>query len=251
LKIPLAVAEAMAWLDRGHQVQLICEASPWPARLTEEDPRAAHFERRSFAVMSGSMPARVVAMLVADVTGPCPNLLADFRCGIYGERPLVCRIYPAEVNPLIGLNPETKLCPPEAWAADRPILQSSDGSLSSETQQDIRGMRAADVLDAGVKIRLCAALQVAEAGLVHESVLVYSPPREALRSALAIAVAAGRDPEVPTPWRFVSDRPETIRDLAANGAIALHVRDTAGGSFLHLNFRRQALFRSYPGMQND
>ena len=35
----------------------------------DEDPRAAHFERRSFAVISGSMPARVAAMLVADVTG--------------------------------------------------------------------------------------------------------------------------------------------------------------------------------------
>ncbi|MGD0503745.1 MAG: YkgJ family cysteine cluster protein [Steroidobacteraceae bacterium] len=247
LKIPLTVAEAMAWLDRGHQVQLICEASPWPARLTDQDPRAAHFERRSFAVMSGSMPARVIAMLVADVTGPCPNLLADFRCGIYRERPLVCRIYPAEVNPLIELNPETKLCPPEAWAADRPLLQGSDGALSSVTQQDIRGLRAADALDAGAKIRLCAALQVADAGLVHESVVVYSPPRQTLRSALAIATAAEGDPDVPTPWRFVSDRPETIRDLTANGAIARHVSDTAGGSFQHLNFTRQALFRSYPG----
>ena len=239
----------MAWLDRGHQVQLICEASPWPARLADEDPRAAHFERRSFAVMSGSMAVRVVAMLVADVTGPCPNLLADFRCGIYDERPLVCRIYPAEVNPLIELNPETKLCPPEAWAAEGPLLQASGGTLSGLTRQAIQGLRAVDALDAAVKIRLCAALQVADAGLVHESVLIYSPPREALRSALAIAIAAERGPAVQTPWRFVSDRPETIRDLAANGAIARHVRDTAACSFVHLNFARQSLFRSYPGTQ--
>lgn len=196
------------------------------------------------------MPARVVAMLVADVTGPCPNLLPDFRCGIYGERPLVCRIYPAEVNPLIELNPATKLCPPEAWAADQPILQSNDGALSAVTQGDIRRSRAADALDASVKIRLCAALKVADAGLVHESVLVYSPPREALRAALAIAVAAEDVIAAPTPWRFVSDRPETIKDLEANGATALHVGDAAGGSFVHLNFRRQALFRSYPGMQS-
>jgi Fe-S-cluster containining protein len=249
LKIPLTVAEAMAWLDRGHRVQLICEASPWPARLADEDPRAAHFERRSFAVMSGSMPARVAAMLVADVAGPCPNLLADFRCGIYDERPLVCRIYPAEINPLIELNPETKLCPPEAWSPDRQLLQSSDGALSSETRQDIRVVRAAEPLDRDVKIRLCAALQAADAGLVHESVVVYSPPRDVLRNALAVAIAAEGEPDFPTSWRFVSDRPETIRDLAASGAIARHIRDTAGDSFQHLNFRRQALFRAYPGMQ--
>jgi Fe-S-cluster containining protein len=200
--------------------------------------------------MSGSMPARVAAMLVADVTGPCPNLLADFRCGIYEARPLVCRIYPAEVNPLIELNPETKLCPPEAWAADRPILQSGEGALSSVTQQDIRRLRAADPLDTDVKIRLCAALEVADAGLVHESVLVYSPPREALRSALADAIAAVGTPDFPTAWRFVSDRAETITDLAASGAIARHVRDTAEDAFQHLNFRRQALFRSYPGTQS-
>ena len=232
---------------------MICEAAPWPARLVEEDPRAAHFERRSFAVMSGTMPARVVAMLVADVTGPCPNLLPDFRCGIYGERPLVCRIYPAEVNPLIDLAPETKLCPPEAWTADQPILQGDDGVLSGATQDDIRRSRAADVLDATVKSRLCAALNVADAGLVHESVLVYTPPQEALRSALAVATAAAaeRDIAAPISWRFVSDQLETIKDLAANGATALHLDDAAGGSFVHLNFRRQALFRSHPRMQKD
>jgi len=194
--------------------------------------------------MSGSMPARVAAMLVADVAGPCPNLLADFRCGIYDQRPLVCRIYPAEINPLIELNPETKLCPPEAWSSDRPLLQSS------ETQQDIRVVRASEPLDRDVKIRLCAALQAADAGLVHESVVVYSPPRDVLRNALTVAIAAEGEPDFPTSWRFVSDRPETIRDLAASGAIARPIGETAGDSFQHLNFRRQALFRSYPGMQS-
>ena len=58
------------------------------------------------------------------------------------------RIYPAEINPLIELNPETKLCPPETWSPDRPLLQSSDGALSSETQRDIRAVRAAEPLDA-------------------------------------------------------------------------------------------------------
>ena len=67
-KIPLTVSEAINWLERGDEVQLLCEASPWPEALDGE-PRAAHFKRRSFAVMSGSMPTRVVVMLVANVVG--------------------------------------------------------------------------------------------------------------------------------------------------------------------------------------
>jgi Fe-S-cluster containining protein len=93
-KIPLTVSEAIEWLCRGHDVQLICEASPWPSTL-DGDPRALPFKRRSFEVTSGSMSTRVVAILVANAVGDCPNLLPNLQCGIYEERPLVCRIYPA------------------------------------------------------------------------------------------------------------------------------------------------------------
>ena len=120
-KIPLTVAEAINWLKRGDEVQLLCEASPWLGAL-DSDPRAAHFKRRSFAVMSGSMPTRVVVMLVANVVGACPNLLADRRCGIYEDRPLVCRIYVRQKSmyPFIALKRENKACPPEAWTKGSP-----------------------------------------------------------------------------------------------------------------------------------
>src|ERR1700683_3760557 len=67
-KVPLTVAEAIHWLNRGHDVQLLCEASPWPSALDGE-PRAIPFRRRSFDVTSGSMPIRVVVMLVANIIG--------------------------------------------------------------------------------------------------------------------------------------------------------------------------------------
>jgi hypothetical protein len=56
---------------------------------------------------------------------------------------------------------------------------------------------------------------------------------------------------VPAQWRFVSDRPATIEDLAANGAIAMPLRDTAGAAYRHFNMKREALFRSYPCPRPD
>jgi Fe-S-cluster containining protein len=240
-KIPLTVAEAINWLKRGDEVQLLCEASPWPEALDGE-PRAAHFKRRSFAVMSGSMPTRVVVMLVANVVGACPNLLADQRCGIYEDRPLVCRIYPAEINPFVTLKPENKACPPEAWSRDQPVLQIGGVLMDDVIRQDIDMSRAADVLDADLKSRLCLALNVVDTALVHEAVLVYSPTAETLLSALSIALSTSPCQEPATQWRFVSDQPETIANLAKSGGIALHLRDAEAASFQHVGFRREAIF---------
>jgi len=247
MKIPLSVAEAVKWLNRGHQVQLICEASPWPKDSNDEDPRAEHFKRRSFAVMSGSMHARVVAVLVANIAGACPNLSADMLCGIYDDRPLVCRIYPAEVNPLLALNPEKKLCPPEAWTTDKPPFQCNGNVISAGLVRDIETLRQADALDANLKSRLCVALNVADTGLVHEAVLVYSPAPDELLAALTLARDGNDVESMPAQWRFVSDRTETIEDLAANGGIAMRPRDAVGAAFQHFNFKREALFCSYPG----
>ena len=251
MKIPLSVAEALKWLNRGHQVQLICEASPWPENSNDEDPQAEHFKRRSFAAMSGSMPIRVVAMLVANITGPCPNLAADMLCGIYDDRPLVCRIYPAEVNPLLALNPEKKLCPPEAWTTDKPPFQRNGNLISGELVRNIETLRQADALDAKIKRRLCTALNVADAGLVHEAVLVYSPASDDLLAALSLATDGNDVQSVPPQWRFVSERTETIEDFAANGGLAMRPRDAAGAAHQHFSLKREALFRSYPGPRPD
>jgi Fe-S-cluster containining protein len=245
-KVPLTVAEAIKWLNRGDEVQLLCEASPWPEALDGE-PRAAHFKGRSFAVMSGSMPTRVVVMLVANVVGACPNLLSDMRCAIYEDRPLVCRIYPAEINPLVALEPANKACPPEAWAKDQPLLQRGRVLTDNTISRDIEMSRAADVIDAGVKSRLCLALNVAHTAMVHEAVLVYSPTPQTLLSALSIATAMDVSQEPAAQWRFVSDQPETLDTLAQSGGIALHLRDAEAASFQYLGFKRQAIFGIHAG----
>ncbi len=239
--VPLTVSEAIGWLNRGHDVQVLCEASPWPEAM-DADPRAVHFKRRSFAAMSGSMPARVVVMLVANVIGACPNLLADGRCGIYEDRPLVCRIYPAEINPLIALEPENKACPPEAWAAHLPVLQHRDGLMNESTRRDIASSRAADVLDAEIKSRLCLALNLNDTALVHEAILAHSPAADTLLSGLVLASANGCAPAAATSWNFVSDRTETRATLAKSGAKVLHPRDTASAAFRLFGLKRAALF---------
>ena len=86
LKLPLTASEAMAWLAEGHALQLICEAMPALEEPAVKDPKAAHRHRRSFEALSGSLPTRVIVMLVANLAGQCPNLRTDMRCGIYDRR---------------------------------------------------------------------------------------------------------------------------------------------------------------------
>lgn len=109
-------------------------------------------------------------------------------------------------------------------------------------RQDIEMSRAADVLDADLKSRLCLALKVVDTALVHEAVLVYSPTAETLLSALSIAISANPCQEPTAQWRFVSDQPETLANLAKNGGVALHLRDAEAASFQHLGFQREAIF---------
>jgi Fe-S-cluster containining protein len=240
-KVPLTVAEAIKWLNRGDEVQLLCEASPWPAELDGES-RAANFKRRSFAVMSGAMPTRVVVMLAANVVGACPNLLANMRCGIYEERPLVCRIYPVEINPFIELKPENKACPPEAWAKNQPLLQRGRVPIDDATSRDIEMSHAADVLDAGVKRRLSLALNLTHTALVHEAVLVYSPSAQSLLSALSFATATEAREEPISQWCFVSDQQETLETLAKSGGTTQHLHAAEAAPFQYHGFKREAIF---------
>jgi Fe-S-cluster containining protein len=244
-KVPLTVSEAIEWLNRGDEVQLLCEASPWPEALDRE-PRAGHFKRRSFSVMSGSMPTRVVIMLVANIVGDCPNLLPNMRCGIYEERPLVCRIYPAEINPFVALESANKACPPEAWAQNLPVLQRGEVLMDDVMRHDIELSRAADVIDADFKHRLCLALNLADTALVHEAALVFSPTANTLLSALALATATDSRQEPAAQWRFVSDKDNTLETLRKSGGVATHLRDTEAASFQYLGFKRQAIFGLSP-----
>lgn len=243
LRLPLTATEALAWLARGDDVQILCEAVPWLEEPAADNLQAAHKRRRSFAALSGSLPARIVVILTGAFTGPCPNLQPDMRCGIYEERPLVCRIYPAEINPFIELTPANKGCPPEAWTPGLPPLMRAGKLVDASTVALIEQSRAADTHDVPIKQRLCAALGVDAAALSNEGFAVYSPTREDLVAALerACEEAGGADngaaADAPMPeWRFVSNRQATVDTLVSVGALGACVSADTAMAFEYLGF---------------
>jgi Fe-S-cluster containining protein len=243
LKVPLTAAEAVDWLERGDPVQLICEAT-WPRDPPASDPSApdpqrAYRQRRSFAAMSGSMPTQVAVMLAADVAGACPNLLADQRCGIYERRPLVCRIYPAEINPFIALEPAGKACPPEAWAAHHPLLQRNGMLTDESVRRNIELSRDTMVRETEVRLRVCAALEVMDTALAQEGFVVHSPPLAALRSALDDALSPAAKVPHPGQWRFVTNQAATLAGLKSSGAVAIHAR-AAGPATEYRGFKPES-----------
>lgn len=183
------------------------------------------------------MPARVVATLVANIQPQCPNLKDDMRCAIYDRRPLVCRIYPAEINPFQGVNPLMKACPPEAWSSDRPLMMREGVPVNDGLRSDIKRWRDTLAPDIAVKHRLCVALQLSDAAVAHEGFLVYSPPGPVLLAALSAALK-DRAPAPETQWRLVTDRAESVENHSLRGAIACHAGSLRGLPFQYIGLKR-------------
>jgi Fe-S-cluster containining protein len=237
LRVPLTVSEALAWLGRGHDVQILCEALPWPEEPAADNQQALHKRRRSFAVMSGSLPTRIVVILTGAFASPCPNLQPDMRCGIYDERPLVCRIYPAEISPFVELSPRDKSCPPEAWKPGLPPLMRGGTLVDATTAALIRQSRETDVQDVPAKQLLCEQLGIDTAAVSNEGFTVFSPRREDLlavlrgiRSAPALPKARQRG------WRYASRRRATVDVLASVGALGVHVEGDEDAAFEYVGF---------------
>lgn len=225
------MAEAIEWLNDNREVQVICEASPW---MPSDDRNADHLRKRSFAAQSGPMPLRVVVTLVANLAGNCPNLMADGRCGIYERRPLICRIYPAETNPLVQLDPGKKACPPEAWASHHPLLQRGERIASLVVQDDIQRWRDSNVRDVRAKRELCATLNLGLAAISQEGFFIHSPPIADLRQVLSQPRGENDAASSELQWRLVSDRDETLQRLAQAGASASHPRGIRAGPYEYI-----------------
>jgi Fe-S-cluster containining protein len=246
LRLPLTVAEALAWLGRGNEVQILCEALPWPEEPAADNLQAAHKRRRSFAAMSGSLPTRIVVILTGAFVGPCPNLQADMRCRIYEERPAVCRIYPAEINPFIELVLASKGRPPEAWTPGLAPLVRAGQLVDATTVELIERSQTADAADAPVKQMVCALLGIDAAALANEGFVVHSPSRGALLAALQQAsdaasgsgvAAVAELPSAAAPgWRFVSNRRATVETLVSVGALGEGVDAGSESTFEYLGF---------------
>jgi len=174
--VPLTLNEAVTWLKRGHGVAVMLEAfdeSLWP----DGSPEFTYNVGRSAAVPCASGTLRVTVILAANALPECPNLQQDGLCGIYLERPLVCRIYPMEINPFIRLEPAAKDCPPESW--EQGTLLASDQGLATLVQQS----RQADRDDALRKVALCESLGLTVAGWKGNGLVIHQPSVEDLLAA--------------------------------------------------------------------
>ncbi|UFH51109.1 YkgJ family cysteine cluster protein [Pseudomonas sp. KNUC1026] len=222
--VPLTLAEAGLWLRRGHSVAVLLEAfdeTAWP-------PEAAEFgynRLRSAPVQCGSGFVDVIAILAANVIPQCPNLGADNRCGIYHERPLVCRIYPAEINPFISLAPSAKDCPPESWGQGE--LLGSDRELTQQILQS----RQADRDDAQLKVELCETLGMTVAAWKGDGFAIYLP---AIGDMLAAFERLGTGARAQRPWHIAARKAELVGDLQAR-AFAVEAGTSADYVFHELH----------------
>ncbi|MGN6320067.1 YkgJ family cysteine cluster protein [Trinickia sp.] len=242
LRLPLTVDEAIAWLARGGTVELLCEAVPWHAEPPPENLSAAHKRRRSFAGRSGRLPVRLIVILAAAFAGPCPNLMPDNRCGIYALRPLVCRIYPAEINPFIGFEPRNKACPPEAWSQRAPAFVRGGRLVDASTAELAERSRAVDANEAPLKEQLCRALGIDRAAISNEGFVVHTPNAGLLLDTLRAIRAQpeadiGSQPPLAgnSEWRLLSNRKVSVDALVAVGADGEFADNLTRASYAYLS----------------
>lgn len=224
--IPLTLNEARQWLARGGDVAVILEAfdeSVWPL----QPEQYAHSAQRGVEVVSSEAPIRVVAVLAGNALTQCPSLREDNLCGVYEERPLVCRIYPMEINPFIALRPQDKICPPEVWESGEVLF--SDRIVDPLLADQVQRSRQADRDDARAKVAVCADLGLNVAAWKGNALAVYLPERTQLQDAIA-RYDAGREAAISVPWKVRVDDVELRQQLQHSG-IALDDGGTGGYIF--------------------
>ena len=159
-----------------------------------------HAERRSLRVHSGDCIAHVAITFAAYNVGACRNLDEDNLCRIYERRPLVCRIYPMEINPHIPLDPGVKECPPESWEKGPDLIIG--GKLVDAPLADlIERSRQADRDDIRSKNAMCGLLGIRTSALKGDGFTAYLPDMAAFAEAIE-RVAQNTLDEAGDEWRF-------------------------------------------------
>ena len=216
LKLPMSIDEAIAWLTRGNAVQVLTEAFVWVGD-DHAAPALNYGKRRSVAGVSGQVSMRIAVTLVGAFAGACPYLLADRRCGGYEDRPAVCRIYPAEINPSVMIDPDRKACPSEAWSPALMPFAIDGVPIDRETRRLIETARAAGINDVAAKAHACALLGIADAAFANEGFAVHTPDAALLLAVLRQVRGTVDGPTV-RAWRIVTNRQTTLAMLHAAGA---------------------------------
>lgn len=216
LRLPLSLDEALAWIERGGTVELLCDAAADTGHAPD-DPVSAYHHHRGFAALSGTLPIRVRLQLIASFAGPCPQLGPDMACTAYAARPAACRIYPAEVIPLRAVAPAAKLCPPDAWVETAGPVQIE---FDAATRDAVATHRARSLVEVACLPLLAARLGVDVAALRNEGYAVHRPAADRLAEALRVAMhePPPASPRPDTFWRLTTPRAATRDMIAAAGA---------------------------------
>ncbi|OOG83301.1 zinc/iron-chelating domain-containing protein [Pseudomonas sp. A25(2017)] len=213
--VPLTLDEARMWADDGGQVIVLVEAF-LPNGLGLPAGQREHAERRSAVVHSGSTEALVAITFAAYNVGRCRNLDEENLCRIYERRPLVCRIYPMEINPHIPLNIAIKECPPESWETGPQLILGGE-LVDQELVRLIERSRQADREEIAIKDRICAALGIRITALKGDGFTAYLPDMSAFVAALDQARLQPAQQHT-SEWQFHLSGDDVAHQVLASGA---------------------------------
>jgi Fe-S-cluster containining protein len=180
--VPLTLPEARMWAADGGQVIVLVEGFLGTGLGLPLQQRE-HAERRSVSVRSGASEAYIAITFAAYNVGPCRNLDEDNLCRIYERRPLVCRIYPMEINPHIPLNIAVKECPPESWEKGSDLIVGGE-LVDQELVGLIQRSRQADRDDIRTKDAICALLGIRTTALKGDGFTAYLPDMTAFATVI-------------------------------------------------------------------
>lgn len=231
--VPLTLSEAVQWAADGGQVIVLTEGFLEDERLAL-DPALQHAQRRSLRVPCGSTHAHVAVTFAAFNVGACRNLDENQMCRIYDRRPLVCRIYPAEINPHIPLRAENKDCPPQAWEQG-PVLIHGGKPVATELEQLIERSRQADRDDIAAKAAICKVLGIHAMAVKGEGFAAFLPDmghfaQAAQRvEALGLAASAGKQ-----PWSLLAPDEALIARLEETGALIQAALEQQNSTYIPL-----------------
>ena len=186
--VPLTLAEARMWAADGGQVIVLVEGFLGNGLGLPVQQRE-HAERRSVVVRSGASEAYVAITFAAYNVGPCRNLDEDNLCRIYERRPLVCRIYPMEINPHIPLNTADQGMPARVVGKGPDLIVGGE-LVDQELAELIQRSRQADRDDIQTKDAICALLGIRTTALKGDGFTAYLPDMNAFATVIDQVVGA-------------------------------------------------------------
>ncbi|WP_027711401.1 YkgJ family cysteine cluster protein [Dickeya chrysanthemi] len=221
--VPLTLAEAKEWAQDGGQIIVLAEGFLHNGMGIPPEQRQ-HAQSRSCDVISGDTRAFISIIFATYNPATCRHLDDDMRCRIYERRPLVCRIYPMEINPHISLRQAEKDCPPEAWQQGAALIVS-DRLVDAETQALIERSRQADREDIYFKASICNWLGIATSALKGDGFTAYLPDMTAFMSALELAgqfsAEEHTEASLSRAWQFHVSGEDVLETVKQAGAEAV------------------------------